>query len=219
MELLPASGIALAAGYLVGSIPFSWIAVKARTGQDLRTVGSGNAGATNASRVLGKGWFLPLFGLDAGKGAVTVALAGVFAAQVLGSGLSELELLTDVNWIRVAAATGAILGHILCPWLGFKGGKAVATGAGALAVMSPHAALAGVVGFAVGAGTTWTVSMGSIAAALFAEGWEFMLRDGTSENEPRKLFVMLLCIVVIVKHIPNLRRIAAGTEPRIGERK
>ncbi len=198
MDLLPASGLALAAGYLLGSIPFSWIAVKARTGKDLRAEGSGNAGATNASRVLGGGWFLPLLLLDAGKGAGAVALA---------------PLLDGDPWIPVSAATGAILGHVLCPWLGFRGGKAVATGAGALAVLSPFAALAGLVGFAVGAGTTGTVSMGSVAAALCALGWELVLLDTAT---PRKCFVMLLGAVVVLKHIPNLRRFAAGTEPRIG---
>jgi len=203
MDLLPASGLALAAGYLLGSIPFSWIAVKARTGQDLRTVGSGNAGATNASRVLGRAWFLPLFLLDAGKGAGAVLLAGLIA---------------EGEWIRVAAATGAILGHILCPWLGFRGGKAVATGAGALAVLSPMAAAGGLLGFAVAFQAYKFVSLASVLAALFALATETMTQHGP-DHRPVTWFVALLCVVVVVKHIPNLRRIAAGTEPRIGDPK
>jgi glycerol-3-phosphate acyltransferase PlsY len=201
MDPLPVSGLALAAGYLLGSIPFAWIAVKARTGQDLRTVGSGNAGATNASRVLGKAWFLPLFLLDAGKGAGAVAIA---------------PLLDGGPWTPVAAAAGAVLGHILCPWLGFKGGKAVATGAGALSILSPWSALAGLGGFAVAAGISRFVSLGSVvaAAAVAAASWTFA-GDGT----PVRTFATLLAVVVIARHLSNLRRIAAGTEPKIGEPK
>jgi glycerol-3-phosphate acyltransferase PlsY len=201
MDLLPAAGIALAAGYLLGSIPFSWIAVKVRTGQDLRTVGSGNAGATNAARVLGRGWFVPLFLLDAGKGAGAAALA---------------PLLVGGPWIPVSAATGAILGHILCPWLGFRGGKAVATGAGALAVLSPLSALGGLLGFGLAAGIGRFVSLGSVVAALAVVATQSL---ATEDGTPVRVFAVLLAVVVVLKHIPNLRRIAAGTEPRIGERK
>ena len=199
MDPLPASGIALAAGYLLGSVPFSWIAVKVQTGKDLRTEGSGNAGATNASRVLGKAWFLPLFLLDAGKGAGAVLLAGLVA---------------EGEWIRVAAATGAILGHLFSPWLGFKGGKAVATGAGTLAVLSPMAAGAGLLGFGIAAGLSRFVSLGSVVAAVCALGAALFL-----DRAPVPGFVALLALFVILKHVPNLRRIAGGSEPRIGDSK
>lgn len=197
MDLLPASGIALAAGYLLGSIPFSWIAVKARTGKDLRTIGSGNAGATNAARVLGRGWFLPVLLLDAGKGAGAVLLAGTLA---------------DGDWVRIAGAAGAILGHILCPWLGFRGGKAVATGAGVLVVLSPWAIAGGVAAFLLAAAVWRYVSLGSVAAAAGVCAAQFI---AAPDPGPIHGFIVLLALVVVWKHIPNLRRMAAGTEPRI----
>jgi glycerol-3-phosphate acyltransferase PlsY len=210
MDSLSAAGAAGAAGYLVGSIPFAWIAVRWRTGRDLRREGSGNVGATNASRILGRPWFLALFILDASKGAVAVLLGGALPTE---------------GWLPVlpalAGAVGAILGHLLPVWLGFRGGKAVATGAGALAILSPVAAAAGLLAFAATATIFRYVSLGSIVGAAAAAAAEWRMFTGTDYGDVWNryailAFVALLALVVILKHVPNLRRIAAGTEPRIG---
>jgi glycerol-3-phosphate acyltransferase PlsY len=207
-----AAGAAAAAGYLCGSVPFAWIVVRARTGADLRRTGSGNVGATNAARVLGRRWFPALFALDAAKGAGAVLLAGF---------LGDLELLdhTSGEWTRAAAALGAVLGHAFPVWLGFKGGKAVATGAGALLAWSPIVAGAGLAAFVLVAALWRFVSLGSVAAALAAAAAGSWLagrgRPG-DERLPLTAFVWTLAAVVVVLHLPNLRRIAQGTEPRLG---
>jgi len=198
MDPLPATGLALAAGYLLGSVPFAWVAVKARTGQDLRKSGSGNIGATNAARVLGKPWFVPLFLLDAAKGIGAVLLAASF-----GEG----------DGARVAGASGAILGHLFSPWLGFRGGKAVATGAGALAILTPLAVAGGFVGFGLVAAIWRYVSLGSVGAAIAVCTTHFLF---ARRSPPVDVFVCVLAVVVVAKHVSNFRRIAAGTEPRIG---
>ncbi len=209
MDLLPAAGLAAAAGYLLGSVPFSWIAVRALRGTDLRRVGSGNVGATNASRVLGRAWFPVLFALDAGKGAGAVLLAEGLRPPLEGGA-----------WVPVAAAVGAVLGHLYPLWLGGRGGKAVATGAGVLLALSPWAAAAGGAGFLLAAGATRFVSFGSMVAAVTACGAEVLLGAGRppAERIPAGSFVLLLACLVLWKHVPNMRRIAAGTEPRIGAR-
>ena len=202
-----AAGAAAAAGYLCGSVPFSWLVVRARTGTDLRRTGSGNVGATNASRVLGKRWFPALFALDAAKGAGAVLLAG---------GLAGAE---SSGWIRAAAALGAVLGHAFPIWLGFRGGKAVATGAGTLLAWSPIAAGVGLAAFVVTAAASRFVSLGSLAAALAAAAAGTWLADADPSSEerlPLRVFVWTLAAVVVVLHLPNLRRIAQGTEPRLG---
>jgi glycerol-3-phosphate acyltransferase PlsY len=206
MDLLPAAGLAAAAGYLCGSVPFSWLLVRGRTGRDLRTEGSGNVGATNAARVLGRGWFPLLVALDAVKGAGAVLLAGLIGGPPEGAG-----------WVPVSAAVGAVLGHLLPAWLRFRGGKAVATGAGILAVLHPAAVVAGFAGFLVTAALFRFVSLGSVVAAVAAAGCASWLGRGSpvAERLPVESFLWLLAVLVLLRHLPNLRRIAAGSEPRI----
>jgi len=208
MEPDAAAGLAAAAGFLCGSIPFSWIAVRALRGADLRTQGSGNVGATNAARVLGRRWFPLLFALDAAKGAGSVALAGWIAGDASpGQG-----------WVRCAGALGAVLGHVFPPWLGFRGGKAVATGAGAVAALSPIAACAGLGTFLLLAAAFRFVSLGSVGAAVAVAAMQASLlgrgRTG-AERLPVESLLWGMAALVLVLHLPNLRRIAAGTEPRI----
>jgi glycerol-3-phosphate acyltransferase PlsY len=212
MDPASAAGIALAAGYLCGSVPFAWILVRARTGTDLRRSGSGNVGATNAARVLGRGWFAPLFALDAAKGAGAVLLAGLLPAAASGEA---------AGWVPVAGAAGAVLGHSFPAWLGFRGGKAVATGAGTLLALAPAAAAGGLLAFLAAAAAWRFVSLGSVAAAgaaLLVEAAVPWRPGGPPEGArlPVVAFLSLLFLLVLAKHVPNLRRIAAGTEPRIG---
>jgi glycerol-3-phosphate acyltransferase PlsY len=208
MDLAAAAGCAAAAGFLCGSVPFSWIAVRARRGVDLRTVGSGNPGATNAARVLGRRWFPILFSLDAAKGAAAVLAAGAIAGAA-GA---------EPAWPRTAAALGAVLGHVFPPWLGFRGGKAVATGAGAVAALSPLAAGAGLGVFLLLAAAFRFVSLGSVGAALAAASMQtWVLARGRTEAErlPLESFLWALAGLVLLRHLPNLVRIVRGTEPRI----
>jgi glycerol-3-phosphate acyltransferase PlsY len=208
MDLAPSAGIAFVGGFLCGSIPFAWIVVRLRKGVDLRTVGSGNVGATNATRVLGRGWFPLLFALDFAKGA----------APVLAANITHLAATREtMPWVDAAAGLGAVLGHMFPPWLGFRGGKGVATGAGALLPLAGQACLAGFVAFAVTAAIFRYVSLGSVVASVTALSVFLRFSGATPPGQrwPIAGFLALLCVVIVVKHLPNLRRIAAGTEPRI----
>ena len=205
-----AAGAAAAAGYLCGSVPFSWLVVRARTGTDLRRTGSGNVGATNAARVLGRRWFPALFALDAAKGAGAVLLAGAIAEACAAEA-------AGAAWVRAAGAIGAALGHAFPAWLGFRGGKAVATGAGAIVALSPIAAGVGLAAFVAVVAAFRFVSLGSIAAAVAAAAAGTWLdgRDRPGEERlPLAVFLWTLTAFVIVLHLSNLRRIAQGTEPR-----
>jgi glycerol-3-phosphate acyltransferase PlsY len=208
MDALPAAGIAAAAGYLAGSVPFAWLAVKALRGADLRTTGSGNVGATNAARVLGRRWFPVVFALDFAKGILPVILAVPALAPPEGG---------PATWVRTAAGAGAVLGHLFPAWLGFRGGKGVATGAGVVAGLSPLACGAGLFAFVATAAAFRFVSLGSVVAAVAAPVSFLLVERGTpaASRAPVAGFLALLGLGVILKHLPNLRRIAEGTEPRI----
>lgn len=195
----------LAPSYLLGSIPFAWIVTRAVRGVDLRSVGSGNVGATNASRALGGKWFLAVFLLDAAKGAGAVLLFAPLA------GLSA-------PWdLRLAMGCGlaAILGHVFPVWLGFRGGKGVSTGAGVAAALAPLPAAAAFAAFLAVLLPFRFMSLASIAgaAALPFAAWAL--------GSPPELtgFCALVAVLVLVLHRRNLARIAAGTEPRMFERK
>ena len=207
MDLLPSAGIALGIGYLLGSVPFAWLLVRARKGIDLRTVGSGNVGATNASRVLGAGWFPLLFVLDFGKGLAPVLLADPLFAPSRDA----------AAWVRAAAGLGAVLGHALPFALGFRGGKGVATGTGVVFAMAPLSSVVALAAFLATAGVSRFVSLGSVAGAVAACASYPALSRGVPREEalPVGIFLVALLLFVVGKHVPNLRRIAAGTEPRI----
>ncbi len=211
MDTPRAAGLAAAAGYLLGSIPFAWMVVRARAGVDLRTVGSGNVGATNASRVLGRAWFFAVFALDFGKGAAAVLVAEHLFRPGGPAG-------DAAAWVPPAGAAGALLGHMFPFALGFRGGKGVATGAGVVAPLAPLALAVGLAAFGATAAISRFVSLGSVVAAL-ATTAAYVLLGGPPEGPRLPAFVLLavFAALVLVRHVPNFRRIAAGTEPRIGE--
>lgn len=187
----------IAAAFLMGSIPFSWF-IGRLMGVDLRQVGSGNPGATNLMRSCGR--FPGILGLllDALKGSVPVLL-------VLSSGL---------GWLPAAAAMAAILGHVLMPWFGFKGGKGVATALGALLVLSPFPLLCSLGVFILAVALFRMVSLGSIlgVAALVPFGLVF-------GADPSVIIVFgAVAAVVIFGHRSNIGRIIHGTERRLGSR-
>ncbi len=208
--LLPA-----ALAYIVGATPFGWLAGRVR-GVDLRRHGSGNIGATNAVRVLGKGLGLTVLALDVLKGWIPVAVAAWWSARQ--PGLVDQAIAAEMT--PVLAGLGAVLGHTFTFWLRFKGGKGVATSAGVMLALAPVPLAAALVVWAVAMKACRYVSLSSILAgwalvlALAIEGW----RDGRV-NVPIVVLALSMAVLVTVRHRANLARIAAGTEPKAGARK
>lgn len=193
----------IVAGYLLGSIPNGLLIARIH-GVDLRKVGSGNIGATNVFRSIGRGWGLVVFFLDALKGFLP---AFVFPRL----------LDFPPSWLGLACGMAAVCGHNWPVWLGFKGGKGVATSAGMLLGIAPDAAGIGFAVFAVGLAVTRIVSVGSILAAVAVPTAYFWLH-GTG-NRLVAGALTLMGVVVIIKHRSNIRRLLAGTEPRLFGRK
>ena len=190
------------ASYLLGSIPTSYLVVRLVKGQDLRTMGSGNLGATNLYRVLGVKYALPVALFDAGKGAIPVLLFGPRAG-----GGELVALLLGIT---------AVLGHMFSVFVGFRGGKGVATGAGVVLGLAPWAVLAGLAVWLLAVLSTGYVSLASILAAIMLPLAVFWLHP-----ERRQLIWLfaLLSVAVIVLHRANISRLLAGTEHRFGRRR
>jgi len=193
----------LAVAYLLGATPTSYWVGKAFHGIDLREHGSGNLGATNALRTFGWRWAVPVMVVDVAKGFVPVR----FLPAVSGA---------SFGWI-LAFGAAAILGHMFSLWVGFRGGKGVATSAGVFLGLAPWAVLAA---FGVWAGLvllTRYVSVASIGAALALAPLVAL----TPHQGGRGLlgFTAALALVVVWAHRANLRRLARGEEHRIGARK
>ena len=191
-------GLGAVLAYLLGSVPFGIVITRAMGLGDLRQIGSGNIGATNVLRTGNKGAALATLLLDAAKGGVAVALArwlvGEDAAQV--------------------AALFAFLGHLFPVWLGFKGGKGVATFLGTMIVLDWRVGLAACATWAVTAAITRISSVSALVATAFATIWILVFHQGQM-----LILVMVLTILIYRKHWPNLERIKAGTEPKIGRKK
>ena len=191
-------GIALPlAGFLSGSVPWSWIVARSR-GVDLRRAGSGNVGATNLLRSCGKAAGAAGLLLDALKGTVP-ALAAL--------------LLTHDDLVTAVTVVAAVLGHVFSPWLGFRGGKGVATALGGVAVMAPLPLLAALAVFAAVLAAWRFVSLASVAAAVALSAAALLLPCGL----PGRIACILIAILLIARHAGNMRRILSGTERRLGE--
>jgi glycerol-3-phosphate acyltransferase PlsY len=201
--------IALVAAYLLGSIPFALIAGRLN-GVDLRTVGSGNLGATNVFRTLGRTWGIAVMILDIAKGAAAVLLA---------------EALTSNPW-PLAAGALAILGHVFPVWTGFKGGKGVAVGAGALIGLVPAASGIILVVWVLLVVTTRYVSVASLGSAITLPTASLLLflwgsPDAWFFGRCDPLLVLISALMsglAIWRHKDNIKRLFAGTEKRF-ERK
>jgi glycerol-3-phosphate acyltransferase PlsY len=192
--------------YALGSIPFGYLIVKFGEGRDIRAAGSGNIGAANVTRVMGRGAGGVTLLLDLGKGYAAVWIAGQW---------TEYSIL----WMAVAAVT-VIAGHVFTVWLKFKGGKGVATGVGAfLPICLPAVGGAVVVWIAVVA--VWRyVSLGSVtASALLPILMYALYAPGYAPPVIVSVATVLAAVMIIWKHRANLARIAAGTEPRLSLRK
>lgn len=198
-------GLGLAA-YLLGAIPNGYLVGRAR-GVDIRTVGSGNIGATNVFRCIGKGWGIFTFVLDALKGFVPAFLFPKILAWGGASPVGHAAVVPALAFMILAIA-----GHNWPVYLGFKGGKGVATSAGALLGVAPAAMGVGFAAWAILFVATRYVSVASIGAAVAvaAGGWWLYRPDGVL---PAVLTV--LCLLIVLRHKANMARLAAGTENRI----
>lgn len=187
------SFLALIAGYLIGSIPFGYVTAKAK-GIDIRRHGSGNIGATNVWRTVGPGYGLLVLALDALKGAAAVLL-GKWA------GPDGVELLTGL---------AALLGHAFPVFLRFRGGKIIAAGLGVITALAPPVSLAAVLIFVVIVFLSRYISLGSVCAALSVPVTLIAL----DYNGYYIAFGVTVCVLALLKHIPNIKRIIAGSESR-----
>lgn len=208
--------VVIVVGYLLGSIPFGYLIVRARKGGDIRETGSGGTGATNVSRRAGKLAGVITLVLDAVKGAAAVLVA----LWVFRSFSNEVQTNTDIQnayWWVAAAAVAAIVGHMYPVWLGFRGGKGVATAVGVFLVLAPIAvALAGIIFLLVVVSTRY-ISLGSILAATAIP---FLV---LAQNEYLRPVAGLVSIeaaacagalLIIFAHRENIGRLIAGTESK-----
>ncbi|HMG87648.1 MAG TPA: glycerol-3-phosphate 1-O-acyltransferase PlsY [Terracidiphilus sp.] len=207
--MLLAVFLIVALGYLLGSIPTGYLLVRLFRHEDIRSVGSGNIGATNVLRSGGKGLGAATFLLDVLKGAAAVWL-GAFLASKLAPSMPFRDA-------QAVAAVSAVLGHMFPVWLRFRGGKGVATGFGVFLVAAPLAALASIGLFAVVLLLTRYVSLASIlgAASFPVFAWFFVHGEKPLLYIAAQIFVASL---IILKHHQNIRRLATGTESRFGAR-
>jgi glycerol-3-phosphate acyltransferase PlsY len=190
--------VAIAAAYLLGSIPFSFVVARAFGVADVRRVGSGNVGATNVLRSAGKTAGALALLLDAAKGAAASGLA--------------LGLAPEPVWVPALAAVAAVLGHMHPVWLGFRGGKGVATGLGAFAPLVPGAALWSTALFLVTLAVTRYVSVGSLVGAVSLA----VLAGALGAPGPVVAAAAFTAALVVLGHRSNLRRLWAGSERRAG---
>ena len=193
--------ITAAVGYLLGSIPFGYLLVRIFKGEDVRTSGSGNIGATNVARkspALGVATLV----LDAAKG-----LAAVLVARVLFSGPHQPLIMTT-------AALFAVLGHLFPVWLKFRGGKGVATSLGVFILLTPKSILCLVVLFLIIAVAFRYVSLGSVAVAAAFPLLAWALHEYADSRQ--LILITLVSALVIWKHRQNIGRLATGTESKLG---
>lgn len=192
----------LAIAYLLGSIPFGYVIVKLREGRDIRRAGSGNIGAANVTRTVGLAGGLLTLALDAAKGSLAVAISIRLAHG-------------NIRWV-MAAGLLAIAGHLFPVWLGFRGGRGVATAAGVFLLLSWKAVLAAAVVWLVAVLWWRYVSLGSVLAAAALPLLVYVLyAPGHRPPLAVSLGTTLASLLVIVRHRVNLERLLTGTEPRI----
>lgn len=188
--------ILVVVAYLLGSIPFGYLIVRRKIGADIRETGSGGTGATNVSRRAGKAAGVLTLLLDAAKGCAAVVIA---------------QLISGDNWVIALAAIAALVGHIFPVWLGFRGGKGVATAVGIFAVLAPIPLLCAGVIFLALVVTTRYVSLGSIVAAVLIPVFVWFL----SGSQPLLIAAIVAAALIVFAHRGNMKRLASRTESQI----
>ncbi len=196
--------------YLLGSIPFGYLLVRVFRKQDIRSIGSGNIGATNVARSGAKGLGIATLLLDCLKGVVAVLVAFAIAHRFGLDRSAAFDLAS-------AAAIAAILGHVFPVWLAFRGGKGVATALGVFLVLSPRTVGGALLVFIAAFFLTRYVSLGSILSALSIPLFAAIFL--TSRTPLVLLAFLFIPLLVVVKHHANIRRLLSGTESRFGARK
>ncbi len=193
-------GLTVIIAYLIGSIPTGYLIVKAKTGQDIRTVGSGSTGATNVKRVLGKNYFFLVMALDALKGIISVLLAEHFITAGSSLGIAP-----------VLASIAVIIGHSKSVFLQFKGGKSVASGVGTILALNWEAGLTIAIVWGFVTYTTKYVSVGSIIALVLSPFLMYFF------NAPAAYiaYCFLGAIYIIYLHRENIKRLIAGNENKV----
>ena len=195
------------AAYLLGSIPTGYLVARAK-GIDIRTVGSGNIGATNAFRILGKPAGILVLAVDGLKGFAASSWLADFVIQLFAVAPGQIENL------RIVAGIAAVLGHNFTCWLKFKGGKGIATSAGVFFALAPLAAGIAVVTWIVTAVLTRYVSIASIAAAVALPTAVWLTKDSLFLG----IVTTALGLLAIFKHRGNIQRLLNGTEQRFGQK-
>ncbi|PDS77170.1 glycerol-3-phosphate 1-O-acyltransferase PlsY [Rhizobium sp. L43] len=212
-----AGAVGLAIAYLLGSIPTGYLAGKLLKGIDIREHGSHSTGATNVLRTLGKWPALAVLLVDVLKGVGAVVFARWFYPWLTTASSATppaaLDLQSLAPWAVCLTGLAVMLGHGRSVWLNFTGGKSVATGLGVLLAMSWPVGLGAVTVFGLALAAARIVSLSSMLAALTAIALVF----GLEQPLPYRLLVIAGGIYVIVRHRTNIRRLLAGTEPRLGK--
>ncbi len=209
--VVPLAVLAIAAtAYLLGSIPFGYLLVRIFRRQDIRSVGSGNIGATNVIRSGAHGLGAATFILDVLKGSTAVWLGGLLGALLMPD--------VPLRNAQALAALFAVLGHMFTCWLHFRGGKGVATGFGVFLVAAPWAALAAIGVFLLVVALTRYIALGSIIGAASFPVFAWFLVSG---NRPPFFIAaqVAIAVLIIVKHHSNIRRLVEGTEAKFGAKK
>ncbi len=203
------AAVLVLAGYLLGAVPVGLLVGRAVGGVDLREHGSGRTGATNALRTLGSGWAIAVLLLDMGKGLAAVLLArALYQAGPPGS----------PEWVATAAGLAAVVGHNWSVFIGFRGGRGVATTGGGLLALAPLAVAAVVPLMLVVLWSTRYVSAASLAGAVGAVLATGALALTGTGGWPAFGYALAAGTIVIVSHADNIDRLRAGTERRIGEK-
>jgi len=204
---LALGGIFVAAAYLLGSIPFGLVLTRLFTGQDVRQVGSGNIGASNVSRAAGKKVGVLTLLLDAAKASVPMLVAERLFA--------DPGTFDGIGW-AVAVGAAAFVGHLYPIWLGFKGGKGVATALGVFAVLAPIPSLLALVAFGVGYGTTHIPAVGSLSGTFTccvgAIVQEALRHGARAWSSPVPYAAVAITAVIVLRHRSNIERLLKGAE-------
>ena len=192
--------VIVAGSYVLGSVPFAYIVTRLVTGKDIRTTGSGNVGATNTLRAAGPAAAAAVMVLDVAKGVVPVL---------------AMRAVNPASWWVGGAAVAAVTGHCFPVWLRFRGGKGVATACGAFVTLSPLAAACAAAVWLALLAAFRIVSLASVVAVATFPVWLYWI-----QRAPSGLVMAgaVVAVIIIGRHHANLRRLAAGIEPRLGER-
>lgn len=214
--MIPVTAGLFAAGlaYLIGSLPFGYLTARIVRGIDIRQHGSGNIGATNVGRVLGNRWGLFVLVLDLFKGLLPVWLLPMW---MIPTWMSPTWLVNGVSvrpHVEVAVGVMTIVGHMAPCWLGFRGGKGVATALGVVLYLAPVPSLIAAGAFAITFAVSRIVSLSSIVACLaFATSELIQLRPNPFAD-PKAAFSIAVPLLIIVRHRSNIGRLLRGEEPR-----